>query len=494
MSNLVELKREYDRARRAELETDEAKAIINTHLELNGGDDVARTATDPEKRDEELKKIAKDVINEVNASHDAGLTAEGLNLVQTEILAQFAILRERVDAKFEELATSQEDALRDALQGVSKKLDTLVAEREKASETIGSGEKNILEQIEAMGEVVDANATTLEYIEYQVDDLGGKMKNMEHRINVNTAKELKTLSGLAKELHGSGNNAPVANASAALEADTPTQTINQDTGKKKKKNKAQPSAMTATTATTKRATCMATKTDGSQCTMLAKPGFLTCSYQAHRAQEEELKKKAVPVPRVDSTASFQDTATNAQAPPTTTQPSVAQGTRPSRFKPPPGAATKKRKRGGDDEEELEHNHLPGETREDCRACAMGCGELTQPTISPILHSEEADQCDYNFDSPEPENQVAHGFPPSPPINGPIHNIHSPTSTEADRLEAEHTGFRNHEEVVKELERLERLEKSQQNQHGVRMKQPTKPGTGPDRFFREAPRRNAGSNW
>ena len=460
MSNFARLKEKYDRDRRAELEGEEAKAIINAHRELNGGDDVARPATDPEKRDEELKKIAKDAINEVNASRDGGLTAEGLNLVQTEILAQFAILRERVDAKFKELATSQEDALRDALQGVSKKLDTLAAEREKASETIGSGEKNILEQIEAMGEVVDANAATLEYIESQVADLGGKMKNMEHRINVNTAKELKTLSGLAKELYGSGNNDPVANASAALEADTPTQTINQDTGKKKPKK-----SCTATTAntTTKGAKCMATKTDGSTCTKLAKPGFLTCSYQTHRAQEEELKKKAVPIPRVDSTASFQDTATNAQAPPTTTQPSVAQGTRPSRFKPPPsGAATKKRKRGGDDEEELEHNHKPGETREDCRACAMGCGELTQPTLSPILHSEEADQRDY-FGSPEPEERIPHGLPPSPAMNGPL--LPSPTSTEADRFDreddqAEQGGFRNQDELMEEIRQSQQRDKRQ----------------------------------
>ena len=456
MSNFARLKEKYDRDRRAELEGEEAKAVINAHRELNGGDDVARPATDPEKRDEELKKIAKDAINEVNASRDGGLTAEGLNLVQTEILAQFAILRERVDAKFKELATSQEDALRDALQGVSKKLDTLAAEREKASETIGSGEKNILEQIEAMGEVVDANAATLKYIESQVADLGGKMKNMEHRINVNTAKELKTLPGLAKELHGSGNNAPVANTSAALEADTHTQTINQDTGKK---------SCTATTAntTTKGARCMATKTDGNTCTKLAKPGFLTCNYQTHRAQEEELKKKVVPIPRVDSTASFQDTATNAQAPPTTTQPSVAQGTRPSRFKPPPsGAATKKRKRGGDDQEELEHNHKPGETREDCRACEMGCGELTQPTGS-ILHSEEADQRDYRFESPEPENQVAHGFPPSPPINGPL--LPSPTSTEADRFDreddqAEQGEFRNQDELMEEISQSQQRDKRQ----------------------------------
>jgi len=454
------------RAAQEQLECAERKALDGAKdvIELyhkHSGDDVARTATDPEQRDEEKKKMVKDAINEVFDSRDGGLTAEGLNLVQTEILAQFAILRERVDAKFKELATSQKDALRDALQGVSKKLDTLAAEREKASETIGSGEKNILEQIEAMGEVVDANAATLEYIKSQVADLGGKMKNMEHRINVNTAKELKTLSGLAKELHGSGNNAPVANASAALEADTHTQTINQDTGKKKPKK-----SCTATTAntTTKGATCMATKTDGRTCTKLAKPGFLTCSYQTHRAQEEELKKKALPIPRVDSTASFQDTATNAQAPPTTAQPSVAQGTRPSRFKPPPsGAATKKRKRGGDDEEELEHNHLPDETREDCRACAMGCGELTQPTISPILHSEETDQRDYRFDSPEPEERIPHGLPPSPAMNGPL--LPSPTSTEADRFDreddqAEQGGFRNQDEVMEEIRQSQQRDKRQ----------------------------------
>ena len=496
MSNLVELKREYDRARRAELEKDEAKAIINTHLELNGGDDVARTATDPEQRDEELKKIAKDAINEVFDSRDGGLTAEELNLVQTEILAQFAILREHVDTKFAELATSQGDALRDALQGVLQKLDTLVAEREKASETTVSGETNVIEKIEALSVVVDANAATLEYIESKVADLGGKMDNMEHRINVNAAKQLKTLTGLAKELHGSENNAPLANASVALEADTPTQTNanGQYTGKKKSKKSS--TTNTAATTTTKGAICMAilSKT-GERCTKTAEAGFLTCRYQKHREQEEELRKKTV-VPRVDSTASFQDTATNAQAPPTTAQPSsVAQRTRKGSRLKPPGVNNKKRKRGDDDEEELQHtDHSPGEIVPDCPACAAGCGELTQPTIGPILHSEQADQRDYSFDSPEPEEQIPHGLPPppSPTLNGPI--LPSPTSTE----EAEQTGFRNsREEVEKEIERLERerLEKSQQNQHGVRMKQPTKPGTGPERFFREAPhRRNAGSNW
>ena len=40
------------------------KETVDVYNQLTG-DDVARNATDPEKRDEELKKIAKDVINEV---------------------------------------------------------------------------------------------------------------------------------------------------------------------------------------------------------------------------------------------------------------------------------------------------------------------------------------------------------------------------------------------------------------------------------------------
>lgn len=231
-----------------------------------------------------------------------------------------------------------------------------------------------------------------------------------------------------------------------------------------KKKKAQPLVVCTPKLTTEGAKCMAIlcKT-GKPCTFQAEDGFLTCRYPWHRAQEEELKKKAVPIPRVGSTASFQDTATNAQAPPTTTQPSVAQGTRPSRFKPPPsGAATKKRKRGGDDEEELEHNHKPGETREDCRACAMGCGELTQPTTSPILHSEEADQRDY-FGSPEPEERIPHGLPPSPAMNGPL--LPSPTSTEADRFDreddqAEQGGFRNQDELMEEIRQSQQRDKRQ----------------------------------
>ena len=451
MSNLVELKREYDRARRAELEKDEAKAIINTHLELNGGDDVARTATDPEQRDEELKKIAKDVIKEVNASCDGGLTAEGLNLVRGEFSTQVADLRKHFDTKFKELATGQ-DALRDALQGVPQKLDTLVAEREKSPETTGSGETNVIEKIEALRAVVDANAATLEYIESKVADLGGKMDNMEHRINVNAAKQLKTLSGLAKELHGSENNAPIANASVPLEADTPTQTNVNDQYTGKKKSKKSSTTNTAATTTTKGAICKATKKgDGKPCDKYAEAGYLTCGY--HREQEQELREKSG-VPRTDSTASFQDTATNVNAQaPTTAQPSVAQRTRKGSRLKPPGVATKKRKRGDDEEEELEHtDHSPGEIVPGCPACEAGCGELTQPTTGHILHSEQADQRDYDhsFDSPEPENQVAHGLPPSPPLNGPI--LPSPTSTDADRLEAEQTGFTNQDELMEELRR------------------------------------------
>jgi len=482
------------RAAQEQLECAERKALDGAKdvIELyhkHSGDDVARTATDPQQRDEELKKMMKDAIDKGFASRDGGLTAKDLNLVRTEFSTQVADLRKHIDDSHKELATSQGDALRDALQGVHTKLDTLVAEREKASETTGSGETNVIEKIEALLRGVDANTKALSRIESKVADLGGKMDNMEHRINVNAAKQLKTLTGLAKELHGSENNAPLANASVALETGTPTQTNVNDQYTGKKKSKKSSTTNTAATTTTKGAKCMATKRDGTPCDLHAAAGFLTCGYKKHREQEEELRKKTG-VPRVDSTASIQDTATNvnAQAPPTTTQPSVAPR-KSSRLKP-----QKKRKRGDDDEEELEHtDHSPGEIVPDCPACAAGCGELTQPTIGPILHSEQADQRDYSFDSPEPEARIPHGLPPSPTMNGPL--LPSPTSTDADRLEAEQTGFRNHEELMKELERLERLEKSQQNQHGVRMKQPTNPGTGPERFFMEAPRRrNAGSNW
>ena len=496
MSNLVELKREYDRARRAELEKDEAKAIINTHLELNGGDDVARTATDPEQRDEELKKIAKDVINEVNASRDGGLTAEDLNPVREEFSTQVVGLRDHFDTKFEELATGQEDAPQ-ALQGVlTKKIDTLVKKFEETTRVmIESVETKLTGEIKALKAkaVEDANAATLSHIKswFYNDDgsFGGKMENL---LNVNMAKQLKTLTGLSKELHGSENNAPIANASVPLEADTPTQTNVNDQYTGKKKSKKSSTTNTAATTTTKGAICKATKKgDGKPCDKYAEAGYLTCGY--HREQEQELREKSG-VPRTDSTASFQDTATNVNAQaPTTAQPSVAAPrTRMSKLKP--SGVSKKRKRGDDDEEELEHtDHSPGEIVPDCPACAAGCGELTQPTTGPILNSEQADQRDYDcsFDSPEPEERIPHGLPPppSPTLNGPL--LPSPTSTEG----AEQTGFRNHEELMKELERLERLEKSQQSQHGVRMKQPTKPGTGPERFFREAPhRRNAGSNW
>ena len=425
------------------------KEAVDKYNQLTGGD-VARPATDPEQRDEEKKKMVKDAINEVFASRDGWLTAKDLNLVQTEFSTQVAGLREHFDTKFEKLATGQGDALR-VSEGISQKLDTLVAEREKASETTGSCETNILGKIETLlqdlAPVVEAFNDIKSWVDG--DGFGGKMENL---LNALIAKQRKTLPGLTKELHGSENNAPLANASDALETDTPTQTTGQDTGKKKKKNKAQPSAMTATTTTTKGSKkCMGRKKEnGEPCDKRTKDdGFLTCGY--HRAQEEELRKKTV-VPHVDSTASLQDTATNAQAPPTTTQPSVAQHTRKSSGLKPPGVTTRKRKRG-DDEEELEHiDHSPDEIGEDCPACQQGA-TLTQPS-SHILHSERVDQRDYDFGSPEPE---AHGLPPSPAMNGPL--LPSPTSTEADRFDRE-AEFRNQDELIEELRQSQQRDKRQ----------------------------------
>ena len=200
-----------------------------------------------------------------------------------------------------------------------------------------------------------------------------------------------------------------------------------------KKKEEQSSAMTATTTTTKGAKCMAIKRDGAPCDKHAQAGFLTCRYQKHRAQEQELREKSG-VPRTDSTESIQDTATNvnAQAPPPTQPPVVTR--KGSRLKPP--GVTKKRKRG--DEEELEHtDHSPDEIVPDCPACAAGCGELTQPTFSPILHSEQAYQRDYSFDSPEPEVRIPRGLPPSPTLNGPIRMVNP---------------IDNHDELMEELER------------------------------------------
>jgi len=72
-----------------------------------------------------------------------------------------------------------------------------------------------------------------------------------------------------------------------------------------KKKKAQPLVVCTPKLTTEGAKCMAIlcKT-GKPCTFQAEDGFLTCRYPWHRAQEEELKKKAVP--RVDSNASTAD--------------------------------------------------------------------------------------------------------------------------------------------------------------------------------------------
>ena len=90
-----------------------------------------------------------------------------------------------------------------------------------------------------------------------------------------------------------------------------------------KKKKAQPLVVCTPKLTTKGAKCMAIlcKT-GKPCTFQAEDGFLTCRYPWHRAQEEELKKKAIQ--RVDSPFHVL-TATNDQSP--TTKPSVAQGAR-----------------------------------------------------------------------------------------------------------------------------------------------------------------------
>jgi len=95
------------------------------------------------------------------------------------------------------------------------------------------------------------------------------------------------------------------------------------TRKKNKRASECPLVVCTPKLTTKGAKCMAIlcKT-GKPCTFQAEDGFLTCRYPWHRAQEEELKKKAIP--RVDSPFHVL-TATNDQSP--TTKPSVAQGAR-----------------------------------------------------------------------------------------------------------------------------------------------------------------------
>ena len=156
----------------------------------------------------------------------------------------------------------------------------------------------------------------------------------------------------------------------------------------------------ATTTTTRGAICMATKYNGEPCVKRAENGFLTCGYASHRKQEEKLKKT---IPK-----------------------KVLLCVQTARSDTPPSWGTKKpRTKRKQLEEELEHtDHSPDEIVPECPACAAGCGELTQPTISPILHSEEADRRrpPYSFDSPEPEDRVELGLPPSPTLNGPIRPI------------------------------------------------------------------------
>ena len=188
----------------------------------------------------------------------------------------------------------------------------------------------------------------------------------------------------------------------------------------------------ATTTTTRGAKCMATKKDGAPCDKHAEAGFLTCRYQKHREQEERLRK------------------------------AMTWGTKKPRTK---------RKR---DEEELEHtDHSPDEIVPDCPACAVGCGELTQPTTGPILHSERADQ---RFDSPEPEDRVlpgpaafnasrepprqrrrilpgsyigrSAGKNPVHPTDSPEDRVILPSPTSTD--EAEQTGLITQDEVMRAL--------------------------------------------
>ena len=100
----------------------------------------------------------------------------------------------------------------------------------------------------------------------------------------------------------------------------------------------------------------------------------------------------------------------------------------------------KRKR---DEEELEHtDHSPDEIVPECPACAAGCGELTQPTIDPILHSEEADQRDY---PPRQRRRIlpgsytgrSAGKNPEHPTDSPEDRVilPSPTSTQDEVMRA-----------------------------------------------------------
>ena len=157
----------------------------------------------------------------------------------------------------------------------------------------------------------------------------------------------------------------------------------------------------ATTTTTRGAKCMATKKDRAPCDKHAEAGFLTCRYQKHREQEERLRK------------------------------ATTWGTKKPRTK---------RKR---DEEELEHtDHSPDEIVPECPACAAGCGELTQPTIDPILHSEEADQRDY---PPRQRRRIlpgsytgrSAGKNPEHPTDSPEDRVilPSPTSTQDEVMRA-----------------------------------------------------------
>ena len=192
------------------------------------------------------------------------------------------------------------------------------------------------------------------------------------------------------------------------------------TRKKNKRASECPLVVCTPKLTTKGAKCMAIlcKT-GKPCTFQAEDGFLTCRYPWHRAQEEELKKKAVP--RVDSNAS---TATNDQSP----------------ILPSP-TSTEADRFGRNQDDLMEELRQSQPQQRDKRQYKR--------TPHNYIDFNVAEQRDYRFDSPEPEERIPRGLPPSPTLNGPL--LPSPTSMDADRLEAEQTGFRNHDEFMKELE-------------------------------------------
>ena len=165
-----------------------------------------------------------------------------------------------------------------------------------------------------------------------------------------------------------------------------------------KKKKAQPLVVCTPKLTTKGAKCMAIlcKT-GKPCTFQAEDGFLTCRYPWHRAQEEELKKKAIP--RVDSPFHVL-TATNDQSP--TTKPSVAQGARfnPSilrRIEPRPFPPSTEADRFGRNQDDLMEELRQSQPQQ--RDPRVSDARWCQRSIDPPRwerHDEMINFIDFNF--------------------------------------------------------------------------------------------------